>query len=76
MKEIHSIQIDTDIPGYQGFIFTARFIDKSKGYRETKYGKVLKWDKIMSMYWDNESLDEGIVEFGNKITETLCEDIE
>lgn len=54
----------------------ARFIDKTRGYKQTEFGKVLKWDKFMTQRWEHPyPIEEAFIDFGNKITEVLCDEL-
>lgn len=50
MIEIHSIRILNDTPGiHERYLFEARFIDESKGYKDTELGPMIKWDKSLNI---------------------------
>jgi len=76
MRVLVSFCLTQDPPGYNGFYMDARFIDKTRGYKQTEFGKVLKWDKFMTQRWEHPyPIEEAFIDFGNKITEVLCDEL-
>lgn len=72
MKQIHSIHVIQDAPGFAGTYVEIRYQDESKGYKETEFGKQLVYDKIQTIRYEHNDTDFILEDIGNKITEVLC----
>jgi len=73
-RELTDFKVLVDPPGIFGTVLGARFVDPSKGYKQTEFGMIPKWDKMITMSWPfPDKLEDALLKFGNRVTEVLSE---